>query len=282
MRLLGIGVNGIQKFCAFMDLPRPIFHSFHDKVVHAISVVTEVVCQQSTKKATQEEKAKSIENNEENGITISGDGTWRKRGFLSLYGLVSLIGWFTGKVIDICVKSKYCKACEFWNKKTDTEEYAEWLETHAQECQANHEGSAGKMEVDAVIEMFQRSETLHSVKYANYIGDGDSKTFKGVLDAQPYEKFTVNKKECIDHVQKRMGTCLRNLKKTTKSLGGKGKLTGKLIDELSIYYGLAIRRNHSSIEKMKNEIWATLFHKLSTDDKPQHEKCPPGENSWCS
>jgi len=28
MRLIGVGLHGIQKFCAFMDLPRPIFHSF--------------------------------------------------------------------------------------------------------------------------------------------------------------------------------------------------------------------------------------------------------------
>lgn len=47
-----------------------------------------------------------------------------------------------------------------------------------------------------------------------------------------------------------MGTRLRNLKKNTKELGGKGKLTGKLIDELSMYYGLAIRRNHDSVLKM--------------------------------
>lgn len=101
----------------------------------------------------------------------------------------------------------------------------------------NHEGSAGKIEIDAVIEMFQRSQTL---KYANYIGDGDSKTFKGIVDAEPYENFTVLKKVCIDHMQKRMGTRLHNLKKQVKGLGGKNKLTGKLIDELSIYYGLAI------------------------------------------
>ncbi|XP_029168072.1 uncharacterized protein LOC114938336 [Nylanderia fulva] len=138
------------------------------------------------------------------------------------------------------------------------------------------------MEVDAVIEMFQRSNSLHNLKYANYVGDGDSKTFKGIMDSEPYADFTVMKKECIDHVQKRMGTRLRNLKKNTKGLGGKGKLTGKLIDELSIYYGLAIRRNHDSVEKMRNEIYATLFHKISTDEKPQHEKCPSGENSWCS
>lgn len=70
--------------------------------------------------------------------------------------------------------------------------------------------------------------------------------------------------------------------KNTKGLGGKGKLTGKLIDELTIYYGLAIRRNHDSIKKMRNEIWATLYHKISTDEKPQHDRCPPGTNSWCS
>lgn len=138
------------------------------------------------------------------------------------------------------------------------------------------------MEVDAVIEMFQRSEELYQVKYANYIGDGDSKTFKGILDCEPYENFTVSKKECVDHVQKRIETRLRNLKKVTKGLGGKGKLTGKLIDELSIYYGLAIRRNHNSVEKMRNDIWATLYHKMSTDEEPQHERCPSGEDSWCS
>lgn len=82
----------------------------------------------------------------------------------------------------------------FGIKKIGTEEYAEWLEIHAQEYQAKHEGFADKMEVDAVIEMFQRSKILHSAKYTNYIGDGDSKTFKDILDVQTYKKFTVNKK----------------------------------------------------------------------------------------
>lgn len=79
-----------------------------------------------------------------------------------------------------------------------------------------------------------------------------------------------------------MGTRLRNLKKQTKGFGGKGKLTGKLIDELSVYYGLAIRRNCDSVEKMKNEIWSTLYHKISTDSTSQHDRCPAGEESWCS
>lgn len=112
MRLL-VGLNGIIKFCAFMDLPRPIFHSFYDRVVEKIAIEAENVCQQSMKTAAQEEKVKSVEKGLTNGITVSGDGSWRKRGFSSLFGIVSFIGWFTGKVVNVLIKSKYCKACEY-------------------------------------------------------------------------------------------------------------------------------------------------------------------------
>ena len=92
----------------------------------------------------------------------------------------------------------------------------------------------------------------------------------------------VKKKECINHVQKRMGTRLRNCKKGQKGLGGMGKLTGKLIEDLTLYYGLAIRRNSNSVEDMRKDIWATFYHKCSTDETPQHHHCPEGEDSWCS
>ena len=45
---------------------------------------------------------------------MSSDGTWHKRGFSSLFGVTSLIGHFTGIIIDLLVKSSYCKACEPW------------------------------------------------------------------------------------------------------------------------------------------------------------------------
>ncbi|GFX97180.1 uncharacterized protein TNCV_556701 [Trichonephila clavipes] len=32
---------------------------------------------------------------------------------------------------------------------------------------------------------------------------------------------------------------------------------------------------------MKRAIWTIYFHKLSTEDNPQHALCPLGENSWC-
>lgn len=61
MRLLGVGLHRIIKFCAFLDLPRPIFQSFYDKVVHTISIATKAVCEKSMKNAAEKEKKTSIE-----------------------------------------------------------------------------------------------------------------------------------------------------------------------------------------------------------------------------
>ncbi|GFW02299.1 hypothetical protein TNCV_2384221 [Trichonephila clavipes] len=49
--------------------------------------------------------------------------------------------------------------------KKDIEEYAEWTENPVEKCAMNHDESARKMEVDAVVEAFRCSETLHHVKY---------------------------------------------------------------------------------------------------------------------
>ncbi|EFN85581.1 hypothetical protein EAI_00044, partial [Harpegnathos saltator] len=80
-------------------------------------------------------------------------------------------------------------------------------------------------------------------------------TFTGILQKVDYgNDFEIFKKECVGHVQKRMGARLRNIVNNTvvevetknkkrikrKVLGGKGKLTGKTIDKLTVYYGLAI------------------------------------------
>lgn len=92
-----------------------------------------------------------------------------------------------------------------------------------------------------------------------------------------------------------MGNRLRDLVKKTvvdtetkagtkikrKSLSGKGKLTAKMMDKLTVYYGFAIRRYSDSVENMKNAIWATFFYYSSTDENPQHNKCPTSTVSWC-
>jgi len=103
-----------------------------------------------------------------------------------------------------------------------------------------------------------------------------------ILDAKPYgDDFAVVKSECVGHVEKRMGSRLRNLKKIAK-LGGKGKLTDVLIKKLTKYYGLAIRRNPNWKDDMKKAIMATYYHMISTNEQPQHQYCPPSADSWCA
>lgn len=58
---------------------------------------------------------------------------------------------------------------------------------------------------NAVIEMFRRSEEKYGAKISNYIGDRDSRTYGNLVKSKLYgENFTINKKECVGHVQKRM------------------------------------------------------------------------------
>lgn len=75
---------------------------------------------------------------------------------------------------------------------------------------------------------------------------------------------------------------MRNVKKKEK-LGGKGKLTDSLINKLTKYYGLAIRRNVNDIDKMEKAIMATYYHLCATNTNAEknHENCPPGADSWC-
>ena len=137
------------------------------------------------------------------------------------------------------------------------------------------------MEVDFIVEMFLRSIVKFGVKYLNYIGEGDSKIFVVILKMIPYgEDGPVTKNECVGHVQKCMGTRLRNKKKAEK-LCSKNRLTEAIIKNLTLYYGLAIRINVDSVGGMKKGIIATLDHYCSTDKSQRHENCPTGADSWC-
>ncbi|GFW79755.1 uncharacterized protein TNCV_2589751 [Trichonephila clavipes] len=123
------------------------------------------------------------------------------------------------------------------------------------------------MEVDGMLRIFNRSEKLHNLKYLNYIGDGDTKTFNALSENKPYgDDHLIQKIECVGHVQKRMGTRLRKLKlvyskkklSDGKTIGGKG-----------------------SVKEMREAIWAVWGHSCSTDDEPMHWFCPTNTNTWC-
>ena len=146
------------------------------------------------------------------------------------------------------------------------------------------------MEVQGMVEIFSTSVEKYSVRYKYYIGDGDAKTFPAISAKNVYgDNFQVEKRECCGHTAKRFGKKARDLKTKMsgqklpdgKGLSGQGRLTGKWLDKLQQFNGNAIRENCNSVQDMRNAIWATYFHYISTDKSPQHSLCPVDPNSWC-
>lgn len=159
----------MQLFCGVMDLPSCIAQASFDSIMTNIAEATATVAKASMKAAAKEELQESANQDKvqlsKDGIVVSGDGTWMKRGYSSFFGVTTLIGYFTGKVIDCLVKSRYCKECEIHENVKGTAEYESWLENHHENCAANHKGSTGKMEPDSAVEMFHRSLENYGVKY---------------------------------------------------------------------------------------------------------------------
>lgn len=157
MHCLGQGASAEKKFCGLMDLPPPVAQKSYQEIQNNIHTASKAIAELHMKDAVQKEQLRtSLEQEVENAtdLSVSGDGTWHRRGFSSLYGVCSLIGVHSKKIVDVNVKSSYCKECEFWAKKKNTEEYREWHIEHQDKCQSNHEGSAGKMEANLLKKCF--------------------------------------------------------------------------------------------------------------------------------
>ena len=69
-----------------------------------------------------------------------------------------------------------------------------------------------------------------------------------------------------------------------KGVGGKGRLTDKVIDKMQNYYGKAIRENKGDLKGMQTSISAILNHMVKSEKvslKQQHKHCPKTKNTWC-
>lgn len=97
--------------------------------------------------------------------------------------------------------------------------------------------------------------------YVDFLGDGDGKSYKVLVDEVVYGDVEVTKLECVGHVQKRLGSWPRSLKKRTvcltdRGLSGLRRLMDKTIDSLQVYYEREIRDNTHNIESMERVVMA--------------------------
>ncbi|XP_078352971.1 uncharacterized protein LOC144637766 [Oculina patagonica] len=115
--------------------------------------------------------------------------------------------------------------------------------------------------------------------------------FRSRLQCCGTETIWLLKKDCVGHLQKRIGRRLRDLKNAykgrklpdVKTLGGKDRLTDKRIDlfQKTLRESHQKQQKHGRDEEMKRAIWAILYHSASSEDNPQHQYCPEGETSCC-
>ncbi|XP_057293982.1 uncharacterized protein LOC130622537 [Hydractinia symbiolongicarpus] len=231
----------------------------YNKIKQSVLIAYKNVAEKSMSRAASE--ANSL--GDTTGIKqlrVSIDGSWQKRGHVSKNGVVTAVSG--DKCVDVEILTKHCNGCKMWSSKKGTPEYNCWLLDH--ECEINHSPSSGSMESVGAVTMFKRSIEKHNVK--EYLGDGDTSSFVDVTKANVYKDQNVEpiKLECVGHVQKRLGTRLRNLVKAHKGtdtpLAGKGKLTEKTINSMQNYYGNAIRSNTDNLYGMKKAVYAILFY----------------------
>ena len=140
------------------------------------------------------------------------------------------------------------------------------------------------MEQQCAKAIWERSVEKHGLRYTTMLSGGDSKSYSLLVESKVYgNDIVIEKEECVNHVSKRMGTALNNLKCRVQgqSIIGKGKLTNQMITKIQNYYGRAIKDHSGDVSLMKKRIFAILFHLTSTDKEPKHTHCQPGERSWC-
>ncbi|KAE8740595.1 hypothetical protein FOCC_FOCC013896 [Frankliniella occidentalis] len=285
-QVLGFKHAGMKSFSAILDLPPAISVTLYYATVSRIHNSLKLEAEESMDRAVCNE----IREEGSTDIQLSGDGSWQRKGFSSKNGVVSAIGVHTGQVIDVEVMTMVCQVCAHYKGPKSGPQYEQWWESHSEECSKNHEGSSGMMEVTGMVNIFKRSlfrKTPFRIK--TYVGDGDSKTFTNIVAAKPYgDELIPVKEECTGHVQKRMGKRLRDLKKSMagkklsdkKGIGGRGRLTDKVIDKFASFYGNAIR-NAKNVKSMKKSIKAIWCHYRSTDARPSHQYCPKETSTWC-
>lgn len=140
------------------------------------------------------------------------DGVWSKRSFntnfSALSGAAAIISKRFGEVLFIGVKNKYCGICARAESKG--------ISSGDHVCYKNYSGPSTGMESEILLEGFKQSIPMHNLIYERMVADGDSSTYKKILEGRPYPNCTVEKIECKNHIFRNMCKKLKNITTETK------------------------------------------------------------------
>ncbi|GFV68012.1 transposable element Tcb1 transposase [Trichonephila clavipes] len=105
MRAIGKGGAAARIFCGLMNLPPPPakFERHNSLFLNVLKTISEDSMNAAVHEAV-------IANDNNSNIAVAVDGTWHKRGYSSLNGVVCATSVENGKVIDFEALTKYCSS----------------------------------------------------------------------------------------------------------------------------------------------------------------------------
>ena len=263
--------------CALLDLPVPQ-KNLNKRSMGQLIEVTSKVSAIAMDLAAEEVRCRvDSEPSVINGVTrchVSYDASWHRRGHYSNQGFGAAIDSHSGKVLDYGLMQRVCKKCCNWSderKVAFPEEYESFLEHHSN-CTINFTGTSQAMEGAIAVDLWKRSVTRNNLVYSTYIGDGDSSSFKRVLESDPYEGLEpIRKEECLGHLQKRVK---KHLTKKTSTSASIPKAKAERIGQL---YALVVVQNKGKQpEVIRQALWTLVGHLGE-----EHANCPITCESWC-
>ena len=147
-------------------------------------------------------------------------------------------------------------------------------------------GKSGSMEKEMIHQMFSRSLSKYQVRYGSYIGDGDAKVHKYLVEHPPYDNLLISKLEDTNHFAKRMFARIKKVQQENKhkilsdgkKFFGKNRMTNMHAIRFKIYFAKAIRESKNDLDELYKKSWVIFKHHYSTDKEPMHEWCNP---QWC-
>ena len=139
----------MNTLCGHMNMPPPMAEiTFNETVKSRLHPKYIDVVNRNMKDAAEEVRRKLADEYETEvsvyDTAASCDGSWQRRGYSSINGIVTAIHIDTGKCLAFGALVKNCKACEMWASRKGTIEYGNFVKDH--NCPINHHGSAGAME----------------------------------------------------------------------------------------------------------------------------------------
>ena len=162
-RLIGRGYSAASRLTSILNLDKPVTKKSWLNHMTTLCNVAEEIAEGSMKKATIGAKEYMVKNGvlevppeadlskEKMNIGVSVDGSWGSRGWASKQGIVDVCFEDMGKVLDVILKTSYCKVCENLKHKKEMGtinlvQYVQSYKKHEPDCLLNHEGFASVSE----------------------------------------------------------------------------------------------------------------------------------------